>query len=65
MSGGVVDYDEFVSGAPAEYTCLDLTGDEVAHLAYTGGTTGVSKGVRVLHRNIVANLAQTMMARSG
>lgn len=64
-SGGVVDYDEFVSGAPAEYTCLDVTGDEVAHLAYTGGTTGVSKGVRVLHRNIVANLAQTMTARSG
>jgi long-chain acyl-CoA synthetase len=32
--------------------------EDLAHLAYTGGTTGVPKGVRVLHRNVVANTAQ-------
>ncbi|MCT1872601.1 class I adenylate-forming enzyme family protein [Brevibacterium luteolum] len=32
--------------------------DAVAHYAYTGGTTGRSKGVRVLHRNVIANVTQ-------
>ncbi|GAA2003510.1 class I adenylate-forming enzyme family protein [Brevibacterium samyangense] len=32
--------------------------DEVAHYAYTGGTTGKSKGVRVLHRNVLGNVTQ-------
>lgn len=32
--------------------------DDVAHLAYTGGTTGVPKAVRVLQRNVVANVTQ-------
>ncbi len=33
--------------------------DSVAFLQYTGGTTGVSKGATLLHRNIVANILQT------
>lgn len=32
--------------------------DEVALLQYTGGTTGVSKGVMLTHRNLVANAIQ-------
>lgn len=32
--------------------------DDVAHYAFTGGTTGRSKGVRVLHRNVLGNLTQ-------
>ena len=36
-----------------------LTPDDVAFLQYTGGTTGVSKGATLLHRNIVANVLQT------
>ncbi|HSW08240.1 long-chain-fatty-acid--CoA ligase [Aquabacterium sp.] len=33
--------------------------DSVAFLQYTGGTTGVSKGATLLHRNVVANILQT------
>ena len=36
-----------------------LTPETVAFLQYTGGTTGVSKGATLLHRNIVANILQT------
>jgi long-chain acyl-CoA synthetase len=32
--------------------------DDVAFLQYTGGTTGVSKGATLLHRNVVANILQ-------
>ncbi|NVK29969.1 MAG: AMP-binding protein [Gammaproteobacteria bacterium] len=32
--------------------------DDIAFLQYTGGTTGVSKGVMLTHRNILANLEQ-------
>ena len=31
----------------------------IAFLQYTGGTTGVSKGATLLHRNILANVLQT------
>jgi len=32
--------------------------DDIAFLQYTGGTTGVSKGAMLLHRNIIANVLQ-------
>lgn len=49
------------AGAPT----LTITGDDVAHLAFTGGTTGVSKGVQVLHRNVIANVTQMIGWRAG
>lgn len=42
----------------------DRSPDDIAHLACTGGTTGRSKAVRVLHRNLVANAAQTLWVRA-
>ncbi len=36
----------------------DVSADSVAFLQYTGGTTGLSKGATLLHRNVVANLMQ-------
>jgi long-chain acyl-CoA synthetase len=37
---------------------VEISPDDVAFLQYTGGTTGVSKGATLLHRNVVANLMQ-------
>ncbi len=37
---------------------VEIGPDDVAFLQYTGGTTGVSKGATLLHRNVVANLMQ-------
>jgi long-chain acyl-CoA synthetase len=37
---------------------VDVGGDDVAFLQYTGGTTGVSKGAVLTHRNMVANTLQ-------
>jgi long-chain acyl-CoA synthetase len=37
---------------------IDLTHDDIAFLQYTGGTTGLSKGAMLAHRNILANVLQ-------
>ncbi|HEY0590060.1 MAG TPA: long-chain fatty acid--CoA ligase [Pseudoduganella sp.] len=39
-------------------TPVELRHEDVAFLQYTGGTTGVSKGATLTHRNIIANLLQ-------
>ena len=36
----------------------EIKPDDIALLQYTGGTTGVSKGAVLLHRNILANVLQ-------
>ena len=48
-----------VAGMRMPFRRVAVTPDEVAFLQYTGGTTGVSKGAVLLHRNVVANIAQT------
>ncbi|MEU5397864.1 class I adenylate-forming enzyme family protein [Streptomyces sp. NPDC005963] len=53
---------ELLAGEPLEGYTVDP--DLVAHLQLTGGTTGRSKAVRVLHRNLVANVVQTCCWRS-
>lgn len=37
---------------------VEISNTEPAYLQYTGGTTGVSKGAILTHRNIVANMEQ-------
>ncbi|MBA6391778.1 long-chain-fatty-acid--CoA ligase FadD [Colwellia sp. BRX10-3] len=46
-------------GHKQSYNRPEITGEDLAFLQYTGGTTGVSKGAMLTHRNIVANLEQT------
>lgn len=45
-------------GAALTWQKPTLSGDDIAFLQYTGGTTGVSKGAMLTHRNMVANLEQ-------
>lgn len=42
----------------SQYKRPNLTLSDTAVLQYTGGTTGVSKGAELTHRNLVANLLQ-------
>ncbi len=37
---------------------VPVTGEDLAFLQYTGGTTGVAKGAMLTHRNMVANVQQ-------
>ncbi len=46
------------AGRGASFKRPSLTGQDVAFLQYTGGTTGVSKGATLVHRNVVANILQ-------
>lgn len=45
-------------GSGHGFTKPNLRQDDIAFLQYTGGTTGVSKGAVLLHRNILANIIQ-------
>jgi long-chain acyl-CoA synthetase len=44
------------------YKPVVLCGEDLAFLQYTGGTTGVSKGAMLTHRNMIANLLQAKAA---
>jgi len=57
---GAVRFNAAVAiGTKAPFTRPALLPDDVAVLQYTGGTTGVSKGAVLLHRNIIANALQS------
>jgi long-chain acyl-CoA synthetase len=45
-------------GQNLPFTPVELSGEDLAFLQYTGGTTGVSKGAMLTHRNLIANLEQ-------
>ena len=51
--------DVLSAGAKLTLQPVTLTPDDVAFLQYTGGTTGVSKGATLLHRNVIANVLQS------
>ncbi len=47
-----------VRGKAQPYHRVTLTHEDIAFLQYTGGTTGLSKGAKLTHGNMVANLVQ-------
>jgi long-chain acyl-CoA synthetase len=58
IPGAVSFNDALAAGRGKKLDKPKLTLDDVAFLQYTGGTTGVSKGATLLHRNILANVLQ-------
>lgn len=50
--------DALNAGAGMEFTPVEISGDDLIFLQYTGGTTGLSKGAMLTHRNLVANIVQ-------
>ena len=59
LPGAVRFNDALAKGASAAFSQPELTPDDIALLQYTGGTTGVSKGAVLLHRNVIANVLQS------
>jgi len=51
--------EALAQGAKMPYTAPELAASDIAFLQYTGGTTGVSKGATLTHRNVIANVLQS------
>src|SRR4051794_22164698 len=67
LGDGEVDLAELLAADDSDRH-LDAGTDvanDLAHLAYTGGTTGVSKGVELMHSNVVTNVLQSACWTSG
>lgn len=58
LPGAVAFNDALSAGRSMTFNKPKLSPGDVAFLQYTGGTTGLSKGATLLHRNIVANVLQ-------
>jgi long-chain acyl-CoA synthetase len=48
--------DALAAGANADFSAPQIQGDDLIFLQYTGGTTGLSKGAMLTHRNLVSNI---------
>ena len=59
---GHVKFNEALKlGAQKTFRPAKVSGDDIAFLQYTGGTTGIAKGAMLLHRNVLANVAQNSL----
>ncbi|CAM3027897.1 long-chain-fatty-acid--CoA ligase [Janthinobacterium lividum] len=56
---GAISFNKMLAeGARLSLTPVQQGHDDIVFLQYTGGTTGVSKGAMLLHRNVIANVLQ-------
>jgi long-chain acyl-CoA synthetase len=58
LPGSIAFNKAMAEGGTMTLKPVEITLNDVAFLQYTGGTTGVSKGATLIHRNVVANLLQ-------
>jgi long-chain acyl-CoA synthetase len=58
LPGAVRFNDAIAAGRRRTLSKPDIGAGDVAFLQYTGGTTGISKGATLVHRNVVANTLQ-------
>lgn len=54
----IIDFRDVVKDRGLKVKPVEIKNTDTAFLQYTGGTTGVSKGAVLTHRNIIANGAQ-------
>ncbi len=59
LPGAVRFNAALAQGRRSVFTPVPVQPDDIAVLQYTGGTTGVSKGAVLLHRNVIANVLQS------
>ncbi|MGI8588078.1 MAG: long-chain-fatty-acid--CoA ligase [Chloroflexia bacterium] len=55
---GIHGFSELIRRTDPHYTPVPVAPTDLAVLQYTGGTTGVSKGAMLTHRNLLANAYQ-------
>ena len=58
ISDSVTFPEALAAGEKLTFEAVAVHGSDVLFLQYTGGTTGVSKGATLTHRNLVANVLQ-------
>ncbi|GAB3367502.1 long-chain fatty acid--CoA ligase [Lysobacter rhizosphaerae] len=58
IAGATRFRDALVIGQLKTLPAVQIGSDDIAFLQYTGGTTGISKGAMLTHRNLVANMQQ-------
>ncbi|MDR7098695.1 long-chain acyl-CoA synthetase [Lysobacter niabensis] len=58
IAGATRFRDALVIGQLKTLPAVQIGSDDIAFLQYTGGTTGISKGAMLSHRNLVANMQQ-------
>lgn len=57
---GIRRFRKLVAETEPKLPRVEFHGEDVATLLYTGGTTGVSKGTMLTHRNLACNVQQLM-----